>query len=203
MLIMSAILTLSPPDSFFYWKNHRCDCGSLLWENEKKLVWLLSRLVMGKESKWFLASSPSRDTHITCRETKGMENCVILAWQLHFMGTALRNEACHKKSTLNSTRCQHPPAQSRKPLWGSSSRCRRGWNPACACGRRQGCPAQAEPTHLAPKYPHDNPLWGNGCCCFASGSSPPPPSCPTAPGRDSTPSGVEAGGRPHGGWGVC
>lgn len=40
--------------------------------------------------------------------------------------------------------------------------------------------------------------WGNGCCCFASGS--PLPSCPTDPGREGIPRGVEAGGHLSGGW---
>lgn len=38
-------------------------------------MWMLSRVVICKQSKWFLASSPSRDTCTTCRETKGMKNC--------------------------------------------------------------------------------------------------------------------------------
>lgn len=179
--------------------NHRCHCGYLSWENTKELVWMLSRLVMGEQRKWFLASSPSRDTLITCRETKGMGNCVVLVLQLHFSGMALKNAARHKKSTLNSTCCQHPPAQAHKSRLRNSSHCHTGWNTACAWG---GAQLRLNQLTWRLSGPHNNPSGALGqwvpwlCLCV------PTAVLPHRPWERRTLSGVGAVVHPCGGWGL-
>lgn len=129
---------------------------------------MLCRLLMGKESKWSLASSPSRDTRITCRETKGMENCVVLVLQQHFSGRTcgIKNPPAVRTPQLNHTTCF-------------------GWAVSIATeGKIQlvsmvgGAGVQLrlnQPTWLL-SGPHDNPLRGPGAvdavallllCCFA------------------------------------